>query len=422
MKKKLVTLICLFICLIGQAQNDTIMTVAQIYEHRTTMICANKYDRAIIYAPEGCNDFGWFINNQYLGNENPIILDGNLMNQYYGEFGGCGFTSFQFLVKFLQPNVPTETTEEMWKHQYETITLEAVGADSIDMYTYFWPHNGATTPTVEVTSQGNYECLISDLCATATRTKVVKENVEIDLATCDLESNLNLVTWQTTSAQAEYIDHVIVKRDGMQVGIASYSDGYYLDAIGSSAASRTYTLVAVATDGMECPIVSYPKETIHMSYTLGVNGTIEVGRNTPTGYDLVGYNICEWIPNGKDGELRVIDYVGASVTSYTCQASQFTNGYVVIQGVEAGKPESRLLSNHSAETVGIGEYGMDGFKVYPNPASGVFTVEGGGHLSVMNLLSQEILTQEVEGKTTLELPKGIYFVKLGSTTKKVVVE
>ena len=59
-----------------------------------------------------------------------------------------------------------------------------------------------------------------------------------------------------------------------------------------------------------------------------------------------GYNICEWTPDkslpfGGAGErsetegLRVIDFVGASVTSYTCQASQFDNGYVVIQGVEA---------------------------------------------------------------------------------------
>ena len=231
-----------------------------------------------------------------------------------------------------------------------------------------------------------------------------------------------MVTWQTTTAQAEYLDHVIIKRDGLEVGTANYSDGFFLDNIGSDLAQRTYTVIAVDTDGSQCPIVSYPKETIHMAYLTGVNNTIEVNWNVPTGYDLLGYNICEWIPNGKDGELNVIDFVGATVTSYTCQASQFTSGYVIIQGIEAGKPESRLLSNRSSETVGVGEYGMEGFKVYPNPTNGILTVEGTGRLSVMNLLGQEILTQEVERKTTLELPKGMYFMRLGSATRKVVVE
>ena len=233
-----------------------------------------------------------------------------------------------------------------------------------------------------------------------------------------------MVTWDVTDAQAEYIDHLRVKRDGMEVGTANYTDGYYIDNIGSDAASRTYTITAVTKDGEDCPIVSYPKETIHMSYTLGVNGTIEVGWNTPTGYDLIGYNICEWTP-GKRSEtegLRVIDFVGASVTSYTCQASQFDNGYVVIQGVENGKQESRLLSNHSSEMVGVGEHETEGFSVYPNPANGVFTIEGTGRLTIMNLLGQEILTQEIEGKTTLALPKGIYFMRLGGAIRKIVVE
>ena len=234
-----------------------------------------------------------------------------------------------------------------------------------------------------------------------------------------------MVTWQTNPAQALYIDHVIVKRDGLQVGTANYSDGFYLDAIGSGAASRTYTIIAVTTDGTECPIVSYPKETIHMAYLTGMNNTIEVNWNIPTGYDLLGYNICEWTPNGKDGDLTVIDYVGAGVTSYTCTENLFNNGYVVVQGVENGKTESRLLSNRSDESiVGIGEHLKQNFKIYPNPSTGAFTVEGASNLTVFNTLGQVIATSHSENGThTFSLRSGIYFIKSDEgVVKKVVVE
>lgn len=424
MKKVIFALFCLLIFSYEiQAQNDTVLNVTQLLEGSGRLdVCKNKYDRVIVYAAENCNDFCWWIygNPNY---ENPLIL--NQSNNHYGvNYIGCGINS-HFEVFWYDTTIPTETTEELWKRQYEPITLEAVGADSADMYTYFWPHNGATTPTVEVTSQGNYQCHISDMCATAVRTKNVKENVEIDLATCDLESNLNMVTWQTNPAQAQYIDHVIVKRDGLQVGTANYSDGAYLDAIGSGAASRTYTLVAIATDGTECPIVSYPKETIHMAYLTGMNNTIEVNWNIPTGYDLLGYNICEWHPGAKDGDLTVIDFVGASVTSYTCTENLFNNGHVVVQGVENGKSESRLLSNRSEEgIVGIGEHQNKTFKIYPNPSTGVFTVEGASNLTVFNTLGQVIATSHSENGThTFSLRSGIYFIKSDEgTVQKVVVE
>ena len=214
-----------------------------------------------------------------------------------------------------------------------------------------------------------------------------------------------------------------MKRDGLQVGTADYSDGYFLDAIGSDAASRTYTLTAIATDGTQCPIVSYPKETIHMAYLTGINNTIEVNWNIPAGYDLLGFNICKWHPGAKDGDLTVIDFVGASVTSYTCQESQFDHGMIVVQGVEAGKAESRLLSNRSLDYVGLGEKQENqNLKVFPNPSNGVFTVEGTGNLRITNLLGQEILTKEINGPTTIELPTGVYFVQLNGMTRKIVVE
>lgn len=398
------------------AQDSIVFNVHNLPE--SMEVCINKV--IVIYAEDNCEQWSWEINNVPQTMENPLVIDSQIEQTICVEYYGCNVNVYWFNIHFNEPWSAPSFTETIWKRHGENITINPA---SFGIYgdSFLWS-NGETNPIIDISEPGTYILQMSYLCGDYEYTFIVQDNVEIELATCDLVTNLNMVTWQTTPAQAQYIDHVIVKRDGLNVGTANYSEGSFLDDIGSDLAQRTYTLTAVATDGTECPIVSYPKETIHMAYLTGVNNTIEVNWNTPTGYDLLGYNICEWTPNGKDGDLRVIDFVGASVTSYTCQASQFTSGYVIIQGVEASKPESRLLSNRSSETVDVGEYGMEGFKVYPNPASGAFTVEGMGYLTVLNLLGQEILAQEVEGKTTLELPKGIYLMRLGSANRKIVVE
>ena len=75
-----------------------------------------------------------------------------------------------------------------------------------------------------------------------------------------------------------------------------------------------------------------------------------------------------------------------------------------------------------APITGIRGNDADLFKVYPNPSKGSLTIEGTGLLVITNTLGQVLMAKEVEGQTTFELPKGLYFVKLGGTTRKVVVE
>lgn len=82
---------------------------------------------------------------------------------------------------------------------------------------------------------------------------------------------------------------------------------------------------------------------------------------------------------------------------------------------------SNMIDNPLLDPTGI-EEDSQAFMVYPNPAQGRFTVEGTGKLTISNMVGQTILNKEIDGKTTIELPQGLYFVKLGGETRKIVVE
>ena len=403
-------------------QNDTVLYIENCQDYEYIYICLDKFHTLNIYAEVGCTGFRWYLGGQERW-DNPLTIESQSEMMTSVEYHGCNIPERTIWPYFRESRIPNSFSRVIWKRNNDTERLEAIGIDSLEYpfrYEFLWS-TGETTSEIEVTEPGTYTCEVIDACGSSTRTFIVRDNVEVELATCDLETNLNMVTWPTTPAQAEYVSQVEVKRDGLVVGTAPYNDGYFLDNIGSDAASRTYTVTAIATDGMLCPLMSHPKETIHMAYLTGINNTIEVNWNAPTGYDLLGYNICEW--HESDGSLSVIDYVGASVTSYTCSQSQFDQGYIVVQGVDAGKDgETRLLSNRSMDLVGLGENESTAFKVYPNPAKDRFIVEGSGTMTITNTFGQTFLRREIDGKTTIELPQGMYFVKLGGVTRKVVVE
>ncbi len=393
------------------------------------VLCINQHQTVIVYAEPDCNEYVWQISG-VMHWENPIVIQTPSTDELFSiDYYGCAVLHHDFYVYYEESRVPNSNSQMILKRQgLPSPPLVPVGYDpfygndSIEWFNYQWS-TGETTPTIEVIEAGTYTCEISDRCDTATRTFIVKDNVEATLATTDLATNLNMVTWQTTDEQAEYVSQVKVYRDGALVGTAPYTDGSFTDNIGSEAASRTYTVLAVAPDGTDCPILSHPKETIHMTYTLGVGNTIVIGWNHPTGYELAGYNICEWNPNAKDDGLTVIDYVGAGVSSYTCSESQFDHGMIVVQGVERTKAaESRLLSNRSLDYVGIGEKENKFFNLYPNPTTSRVTIEGTGRLTITNTLGQTILTRDITDTETIDLPMGVWFVKLNETTRKVVVE
>ncbi len=81
-----------------------------------------------------------------------------------------------------------------------------------------------------------------------------------------------------------------------------------------------------------------------------------------------------------------------------------------------------LLNGNIIVNQGIEEAENAGFRVYPNPAQGHVTVEGFGKMVVTNVLGQTVLSKEIDGRETIELPKGFWFIRLNESVHKVLIE
>jgi hypothetical protein len=415
------------------AQNDTVLYMVNHPSEVT--VCLNRFDGATIYGPE-CQNYLWTIryNDGYEQHPegNPINITGVYGDYYFIAYNGCDF-SWSFYIYFADGRwVPTSFTQEIWKHQNETITLEAVGVDSTNWYTYLWTHSNENTRTVDVTNDSIYTVQIYDLCGTAIRTFIVRDNVEIYRSGVDPATNKNKVRWNTTPQQATYVSSVKIERDGMVVGTVPYLDGEFLDNIGSENAARVYKLTAIDTDGNECPLPSYQFGTFNTIISPDIanpslmNFTWEdpfIEEGSP--YSVVAYRIGRF--NEATGEFIMIDQLSANVHIGKYNMDLFDGDYGIVAAVfndaKNRDYEELAFSNRSDnEIVGIGETQAESFEVYPNPSNGKFTVKGTGTLRIANVLGQEIMAMEIDGKETIELPKGMYFVQLNGTVRKIVVE
>lgn len=138
--------------------------------------------------------------------------------------------------------------------------------------------------------------------------------------------------------------------------------------------------------------------------------------NTDTSITLVAIEDGEYNINGGDWQPSPVFEGLMPSTSYifTQRKKETRSHYaspVSPEAVYCTMPYDYLCENH-----------RNTFKVYPNPAKGYIIIEGTGNMTVTNALGQTILTKEIKSKEKLELPKGMYFVTMGSETRKIVVE
>lgn len=137
--------------------------------------------------------------------------------------------------------------------------------------------------------------------------------------------------------------------------------------------------------------------------------------NTETSITLVAVEGCEYIMDGGEWQESPLFEGLTPSTYYTFkQRKAETRSHYA-------SPTSPAAKFCTLPFQGLEER-LSKIRIYPNPAQDYIMIEGTGTMTVTNALGQTILCKEIKGKEKLELPQGLYFVKMGSETRKIVVE
>ena len=336
-------------------------------------------------------------------------------------YHGCD-KEVSFHIMFYAPTWDNPFEESiMWKHYGETAGLTAIDDEvfASDDIGCLWS-TGDTTNRIVATETGPYSVVVSAHSCMDTYSVEVRDNVEASLVTVDLKTGKDKVFWQVMPEQAEYVNEVKICTDVGSTYRVPYDRGYYL--LGIEDTPRNYRIIAVSKEGEDSTVASYEKGTVHATCHESLDGIITLNWNIPyieqgSLVELIGFQICKY--DSSSEEVTVVEELAATATDYTGDLGPFVGCRAVVAALFSNG--ERAFSNVST-MLAVDENMENGFTIYPNPAQGRFTVEGSGHLTVSNILGQTVMSKEIDGAETLELPRGLYFLKMGAAVRKMVVE
>jgi hypothetical protein len=239
-------------------------------------------------------------------------------------------------------------------------------------------------------------------------------------------TDYNTVSW-ATAGSGSFNDNTQMQPD------------YTPSAEDIQAGSVTLTLTLTGNNGdiVTDELVLVFKTVPEAPQTIEGPDNVDLFVTTMSDYITAGVpDIYDYTWNIEPAEAGTIE--GSSLYGLVTWNPEFMGtAYITVAAIgECGTGEfSQAYEVAVNNSVGIGESGDESLSIYPNPGSGLFNIRlsgiqnGNQDLRITNILGETIMKKSVKisGSTNYELnleslPDGIYFLKIGDTTRKIVKE
>lgn len=445
--KKLVTLVAVImatLCSVLHAQNYITENVSSFSHMGEYLYCRDVDSLTIV---KDCqNNALWEVGSLSQG----ILLfqgyaDEVTIRQTDGPFIqiqyiACGENKI-FFIRFAEPIPKPWDQDVIWITVGNQYTLEAPNGGGIQYYQWNDGSAGTEYTVTNPENSGDISITLSNDCESQSDTIGVYYKSEIEMVSVDPYTDHIELTWDVNPYMAGYLESIEIYRDNYLIATVPYEDGQYIDdGVYGSQTSRTYKCKSISKNGFTSPY-GLNKPSIHMVYLIDAFNRLVMEANDVSNYydKLTQYYVALMQENG---EMLIIDSISVNkgkidndtknnvevtrdgILRYTA-GMEYINGSgfpVFIANLRDGRGKQMYSNVGANEIVGLPEPINNGIKVYPNPAKDRVTIEGTGKATITNALGQTILTKEIDGKATIELPRGMYFVKMNGVTRKIVVE
>ncbi|MDX2190290.1 MAG: BspA family leucine-rich repeat surface protein [Bacteroidota bacterium] len=320
----------------------------------------------------------------------------------------------------------------------------AVSANGSNL-SYAWS-NGLTASNINTSTAGNYMVTVNGTCGTAVSnaaTLTVNEKTSIakqpsSQTVCSGNSALFAI-----SALGQNLSYSWSNGAANASLMSTSAAGTYAVTISGTCGQAISTPFSLVTSVCSSPIISiaiiFPKTTTG-TFT-GVSANII----WPTLTGAITYCIRYSKTSDFSTTTNVKTICGLTAANYLFVLStaglRIENSketiYYQVAGVDANGNISLWSETQSIELVTEETTSLEvtaiskPFNIYPNPTSGSFTIQGFDKLSqtsiveVFNAQGTLVYSQKLVAETNVvnaSLPKGIYFVKIGSELKELVVQ
>lgn len=146
-------------------------------------------------------------------------------------------------------------------------------------------------------------------------------------------------------------------------------------------------------------------------------------------------NLATGMPTGVEYDYNTSGHQPGGNTSIAGGlfiSSEIVPGKVTMMGIGQGTPTDQLFGVEIMDSAGVNDNALAAFSLYPNPASGIVTIESPVHgdkaVAVYDMLGKQVLNTVVSGNTLniSTLQTGVYMVSVTqkgtAVTKKLIVK